>query len=83
MLITFSELRDKEIINVCDGKRLGYVCDLQIDAENGRICALILPSRSLLASFKKGSALEIPFSCIRRIGKDLILVDMGQSSICK
>jgi len=82
MILTFSELRDKEVINVCDGKRMGFVCDLQIDAECGRICALILPSRSLLASFKKGSAVHIPFGCIRQIGKDLILVDMGLPNAC-
>ena len=83
MILTFSELRDKEVINVCDGKRMGYVCDLQIDCECGRICALILPARSILSSFKKGSAVHIPFGCIKQIGKDLILVDMGVQGACK
>ena len=82
MLMTFSELRDKEVINVCDGKRMGYVCDLQLDSECGRICALILPARSLLSSFKKNSCVHIPFGCIRQIGKDLILVDMGVPGSC-
>lgn len=82
MTLTFSELRDKEVINVCDGKRMGFVCDLEIDPENGRICALILPPRSFLASFKKGSAVHIPFGCIRQIGRDLILVELGLPKGC-
>lgn len=82
MILTFSELRDKEVINVCDGKRMGFVCDLEIDPENGRICALILPPRTLLASFKKGAAVHIPFGCIRQIGRDLILVELGLPKSC-
>lgn len=82
MILTFSELRDKEVINVCDGKRMGYVCDLEIDAECGRICALILPARSLLSSLKKGAAVHIPFGCIKQIGRDLILVELGIPNKC-
>ena len=29
MVISFSDLSDKEVINLCDGKRLGYVCDIE------------------------------------------------------
>lgn len=81
MVSTFSELRDKEVINVCDGKRMGYVCDLQIDWECGRVCALILPARSLLASFKKGSCVYVPFGCIKQIGKDLVLVEVPANQV--
>ena len=37
------ELREKEVINVCDGEKLGNVCDVDFDVKTGRICSLIIP----------------------------------------
>ena len=39
----FSCLQEKEVINICDGRRLGCVCDLELDAISGKICTLIIP----------------------------------------
>ena len=72
--MTFSELRDKEVINLCNGKRMGYVCDVEFDSECGKICALLLPARLFSGGLKKCAPTRIPWSCIDRIGKDLILV---------
>ena len=38
----FSCLQEKEVINICDGRRLGCVCDLELDAISGKICTLII-----------------------------------------
>ena len=38
----FSCLQEKEVINICDGRRLGCVCDLELDAISGIICTLII-----------------------------------------
>lgn len=32
----FCELKQKEVINVCDGCRLGYVTDLELDVCTGK-----------------------------------------------
>lgn len=37
------ELREKEVINICDGEKLGNVCDIDFDIKTGRICALVIP----------------------------------------
>ena len=37
---TFCELREKEILNICDGARLGCICDLEIDDSTGTICSI-------------------------------------------
>ena len=39
---SFNSMRDKEVINICDGKRLGYINDVEIDSCDGRICAIIV-----------------------------------------
>ena len=46
MLNRFSELRNKEIIHVCEGCRLGYMHDLTIELETGRIVNIIVPRQA-------------------------------------
>ena len=38
-----SELKRKEVINVCDCRRLGFVGDMEFDPCTGQIKALIVP----------------------------------------
>jgi len=75
--MTFSELRRKEVINVCDGARLGLICDLEIDACAGTILALILPGPPKLFGLLRGAEeLVIPFCRIKKLGEDVILVEI-------
>lgn len=43
MVVKMSELRCKEVICVEDGRRLGYVSDVQVKVPEGCILALIVP----------------------------------------
>ena len=45
MLERFSCLRRKEVVNVCDGCRLGYVGDLEIKYPEGEIKAIVVFGR--------------------------------------
>lgn len=79
-MITISELRKKEVINVRDGKRLGFVCDLDIDLCKGQIRALIVPAPSRWFSvFGKESDYVINWDNIVRIGIDVILVNLDNN----
>ena len=72
MVVSFSDLSDKEVINLCDGKRLGYVCDADIDTECGKIIRLSIPAKGGL--FPGKSRIYIRGENIERIGEDIILV---------
>lgn len=79
MQCTFSQLKDKDVINLCNGKRLGSVCDLEIDTRNGRITKLLLPgSGKCLCLFSAKEPVCIPWQCIERIGDDAILVRFAE-----
>lgn len=74
---TFSELRRKEVINVCDGARLGCISDLELDDCNGAISAIIVPGPSRFWGILRSSEeLVIPYSSIKKIGDDVILVEI-------
>ena len=73
----FSELRDKEIINVCTGQRLGYVADAEFEMPAGELRALIVPGPArFFGLFGREPDYLIPRDCITRMGCDLILVDI-------
>ena len=77
MSMKFTQLQCKEVICVCDGRRLGFVSDARLDLPEGRITALIVPGPCRhLGLFGRREEYVIPFHCIRRIGPDIILVDV-------
>ncbi len=72
------DLRNKEIIDIRSGSRYGYVGDVQIDLENGRIHALIVPGRlRLFGLLGRERDKVFPWETVRRFGEDIILVEGG------
>jgi YlmC/YmxH family sporulation protein len=79
----FSELRCKEVINICDGSRLGYVFDLALDLVCGKITAIIIPGPAKFCGmFGHGEEFVVPWEKIVRIGEDIILIDIEHIEIC-
>ena len=72
-----SDLKQKEVINVTDGRRMGFVCDVDINLEEGSIESIILPGPTkLFGIIGKDNEVTIPWVSIKKIGEDIILVDM-------
>lgn len=77
--MTFCELREKDVVNIRDCKRLGCVCDLTFDCKNGCILSLMVSSgEKLWGIFGKEQECEIPWCKIRQFGPDIILVDLDE-----
>ncbi len=74
--ISFSELRCKEVINACDGRKLGKITDIIFSNETGKIKGIVTPyaKRSL---FGKGQDVFIPWRCVKKLGEDVIIVDVS------
>lgn len=78
------ELREKEVINSCDCKRLGSVVDIEFDCSSGQIEALIVPGPGKICGFLgTDSEYVIPFHCVKRIGPDIILVEIREEKFLK
>ena len=79
-----TDLREKEIINLKDGCRLGAVCDVEIDTCTGRLLALIVYGKSKLLGFGgRGEDIRICWEEIEVIGDDTILVRADCACACK
>ncbi|OIQ09741.1 PRC-barrel domain protein [Moorella thermoacetica] len=81
-MIRVAELRQREVINVIDGRRLGTIKDIDLDLEDGRVRALIVPGQGskFLFFFGREEDLVIPWENVVKIGVDVILVESYSST---
>ena len=76
------DLRQKEIINLSDGARYGFVSDLELDTADGKILSLIVPGPGrVLGVFGRDQEYRIPWDKITKIGEDIILVDCNTGNV--
>ncbi len=76
MSISTEELKEKEVINILSGEKLGYADDFEIDTETGKVMALVILGRNrFFGLFGREDNIVIPFSEIKLIGHDTILVE--------
>jgi len=75
-MVRMSDLRDRDVININDGKRLGIINDVELDLESGRIKAIVLPGTGgFMGMLGRKNDLVISWEKIKKIGVDAILVD--------
>lgn len=79
MLSRISDLKLREVINVNDGTRLGFIEDVELDLESGRIRSIVVPGKSGFWLLKSDN-IVIPWERVHRFGNDVILVDLPPSS---
>ena len=72
------DFKHKEVINICDAKRLGYVQDVCADLDTGKITSIIVPggTNKLMNLFSNVNDIIIPWERIKCISEDLILVEI-------
>ncbi len=74
-----SSFHKKEVINLPDGKRLGFVCDADVNFSDGKVEAIVVAGTAkLFGSNCKDMELIIPFDRIKRVGEDLVIVDVEE-----
>lgn len=70
-----SDLQDKDIINITDGKRIGSIIDVLI-SENGEMVSFIVDSGRFFSKFSSHGEIEVKWSDVKKIGDDVILVSI-------
>lgn len=81
MLVKASDLRMKDVVNTVDGRRLGYVYDLDVDVKTGQILSIYLPGPGGWLWFMgRGADIEIPWNKVVKVGVDVVLVAVPELS---
>ena len=77
MSTKFTELHRKEVICVCDGRRLGYIADACVEIPTGNIVSILVPGPCrFFGLLGRKDDYIIPWSRIIRMGPDIVLVDV-------
>ena len=73
------DFKHKEVVNIVDGKRLGFVQDVTADLNSGVITSIIVPGNSKLINlFAGNNDIIIPWQNIKCIGEDIRLVEINK-----
>ncbi|MBE5756555.1 MAG: YlmC/YmxH family sporulation protein [Clostridiales bacterium] len=78
MELTFSELKKRDVISLSDGKNLGHIVDLSLALPKGILTGIFVPSKKYFLCFHSKDKLFIPERKIKKIGADVILVDLRE-----
>lgn len=81
MDICFLDLREKEVVNVYNGRKLGRVIDILFDTDSGVVRGIVVPGDKKL--FHRNDDVFVPLEKIRRIGGDVILVGLKQDGFAE
>lgn len=71
-----SELQEKDIINIKDGRRIGKIIDAEVTPQGQIIYLIIEPKRIFKKILSSTSETKISFEDINKIGEDVILVNL-------
>ncbi len=70
------DLRNKEVINMRDGARVGFISDVEINTHTAALTAVVVYGRlRLFGLLGRGPDFVIPWENITLIGDDTVLVD--------
>jgi YlmC/YmxH family sporulation protein len=84
MQCRIEELRCKEVVNITDGCRLGAICDVEIEMLSGTVAAIVIPGPCrFFGLFGREDDYVVPWSCIKRLGTDIILVEVAMDTCRK
>lgn len=71
------DLKQKEVINVCDGQRIGCIEDIEFELCKGCITHVIIPGPcKVFGMFGREEEYVIPAACVKQIGTDVVLVEV-------
>ncbi|MBQ2890664.1 MAG: YlmC/YmxH family sporulation protein [Clostridia bacterium] len=74
---SINEIRNKEIINIKTGVRLGFPSDIEIDLETGKFVSIVVSGGyKIMGLFGRENDIIIKWENIKNIGDDLIIVEM-------
>lgn len=81
MYCRITELREKEVININDGSRLGCVGDIELDTCTGQLVSIVIFGRKWLGFFGKSEDIIVYWNDIEVIGDETILVSLEKPKI--
>jgi YlmC/YmxH family sporulation protein len=72
----YTDIQNKDVINVLDGSLMGNIVDLEIEPNSGQIFSIWIRSYcNVLNIFNKGDRVNLAWDQIVKIGEDVVIVN--------
>lgn len=76
MFCRLADMREKQVVCIKDGTILGFVNDVELDTETGRLVSVVIYGRKFFFGlFGRDNDFRIPWESIEVMGEDSILVN--------
>ena len=72
-----SDLQNKDIVNMMDGRKIGNIIDININIEGKMESLIVEKSKFLVSMFSTKDEIEVKWDKIEKIGEDVILVKIN------
>ena len=83
-MVRIYDMKQKEVINVKDGCRYGFICDVEIDEKCGEVVSIIVPGPGrVFGMFGRDQEYKIPWCNVCQFGDDIILVNVETKSVLR
>lgn len=68
------DLRQKRVIDVDTAETVGYIRDMDIDFETGKIRSVTIPQKGILSLFSVGKNVTVPWESVVAIGSEFVII---------
>ncbi len=74
-------IKRKEVINIRDGTRLGFVSDVILDENCGQVKYFIVPAPTKLSCIFSAREYRISWCDVKVLGEDFLLIDADTKTL--
>lgn len=71
------DLRQKKVIDIDTAELIGYIRDMDIDVDSGKIKSVTVPASGMLKILGMGRSVTVPWDRVMAVGREYILVKSG------
>lgn len=71
-----SDLQNKDVINMNDGKKIGNIIDIDINQDGNSSHIVVEKNKFIVSHFTSKGEILIKWKQIKKIGEDVILVNI-------
>lgn len=68
------DLRQKRVIDVETAEVIGFIRDMDIDFDSGKIRSVTIPGRGVFGTFLKEKNVIVPWESVIAIGSEFVIV---------
>ena len=72
-----SDLQNKDVVNIVDGRKIGNIIDINISLEGKMEGLIVEKSKFLVSMFSTKDEIEVKWEQIEKLGEDVILVRLN------